>query len=162
MSNAALYPAFHVGTVKSACHSIPACDCTACTSRAAHDRFMPCACLHSHLTCVLTGDLLIYVGWWRNSFNGGTWLGPRVIMGMAWSGIDRNLGLQARVIPACCTGGPHCNEYTTNLQSAWAHKKVDSEACDQLFFFHPSIPIHQQRVVVSRVTPSFKVVVSAL
>jgi hypothetical protein len=51
-----------------------------------YDRFMPCACLHSHLTCVLTGDLLIYVGWWRNSFNGGTWLGPRVIMGMAWSG----------------------------------------------------------------------------
>jgi hypothetical protein len=75
---------------------------------------MPCACLHSHLTCVLTGDLLIYVGWWRNSFNGGTWLGPRVIMAMAWSGI----GLQARVIPACCTGGPHCNEYTTTTAVA--------------------------------------------
>jgi hypothetical protein len=30
-------------------------------------------------------------------------LGPRVIMGMAWSDsdIDHNLGLQARVMPAC-------------------------------------------------------------
>jgi hypothetical protein len=37
-------------------------------------------------------------------------------MGMAWSGIDRNLGLQARVIPACCTGGPHCNEHTTTAR----------------------------------------------
>jgi hypothetical protein len=37
----------------------------------------------------------------------GRGLGPRVI-GMAWSVIDQNLGLQARVMPACCTGGPHC------------------------------------------------------
>jgi hypothetical protein len=37
-------------------------------------------------------------------------LGPSVIMGVAWSGIDANLGLQARVVPACCTGGHHGNK----------------------------------------------------
>jgi hypothetical protein len=27
------------------------------------------------------------------------------------------LGLQARVIPACCTGGPHCNSLTTTREA---------------------------------------------
>jgi hypothetical protein len=31
----------------------------------------------------------------------GRGLGPRVIMGLAWSGAGQNLGLQARVMPAC-------------------------------------------------------------
>jgi hypothetical protein len=30
-------------------------------------------------------------------------------MGRAWSRTDRNLGLQARVVAACCTGGSDCN-----------------------------------------------------
>jgi hypothetical protein len=30
--------------------------------------------------------------------------GPSVIMGAAWSRTNRNFGLQAWVIPACCTG----------------------------------------------------------
>jgi hypothetical protein len=35
--------------------------------------------------------------------------GPKVIMGVAWSRTDQKLGLQAPVVPACCTGGHHCN-----------------------------------------------------
>jgi hypothetical protein len=42
-------------------------------------------------TCVLTGDLLNREGWWRTRSMVGHGLGPRIIMGMAWSRIDCNL-----------------------------------------------------------------------
>jgi hypothetical protein len=32
----------------------------------------------------------------------GRGLGPRAHIGSAWSAIDRNLGVQARAVPACC------------------------------------------------------------
>jgi hypothetical protein len=68
-------------------------------------RFMPCACcLSTQLVC--PGCLLSPIGkrpkrqrfsswflWWDVVLN------PRVIIGVAWSGVDRNLGLQARVVP---------------------------------------------------------------
>jgi hypothetical protein len=47
-------------------------------------------------------------------------VGPRVFMGVAWSGINQNLGLQARVVPACCTEGPHCK--TPSLMRLMASK----------------------------------------
>jgi hypothetical protein len=47
----------------------------------------------------------------------GRGLGPRLIMGLAWSGYDQNLALQARVVltwlvtsAVQCTRGRHCND----------------------------------------------------
>jgi hypothetical protein len=42
--------------------------------------------------------LLLRLLWWD------VVVGPRVIMGVAWSGINQNLGLQARVIPTYALG----------------------------------------------------------
>jgi hypothetical protein len=84
--------------------------------------FMPCAC------CLLTQLVCpqgVYDPGREKAEKAAVWclvtlvgraLGPRVIMGLAWSQIDQNLGLQARLAPTCCTGGHHCNNSITIIR----------------------------------------------
>jgi hypothetical protein len=68
---------------------------------------------------VRLGDSVWYgTVWW--GVKKGNKVGPRVIMGMVWSGTDQNLGLQARVISVCRTGAPHHNYSTTTIEGGAA------------------------------------------